>query len=249
VEVLLNFLKSITIHKCCIGRLCLQLWTSKGSFAWRSWKTFSLVIILSLAILPQATFGQIPTLDKLNLNSSQSPQCLDFNQDKTCEFIVLSNGTMVENPSLQTTQLEKTLSEPTPKPLEGKCLGFQHKYCRNILLLNNTVVPNPNFVDTFDPDNAGPYAGSTDQTPQAQPVPTPQVQAQEVEEDDDSSRDDDEEENDTGPEDDEDKSTGSDCWENGDFVGTDECDTGGLPLCSEVESGRCFDEADFPDSD
>ena len=43
------------------------------------------------------------------------------------------------------------------------------------------------------------------------------------------------------------KRTGSDCWEKGDFVGKDECDTGGLPLCSENDSGPCFDEADFPE--
>jgi hypothetical protein len=46
---------------------------------------------------------------------------------------------MVENPSLQTTQLEKTISEPNSKPID---------------------------VDKFVP--SGPYAGSTDQTPQTQ---------------------------------------------------------------------------------
>jgi hypothetical protein len=98
--------------------------------------------------LPQATFGQIPTLDKLNLDSSQSPQCLDFNQDKICEFIVLANGTMVENPSLQTTQLEKTVSEPTPKPLQGKCLGLVNSpsFCANILMSDGTVVKNPDCI-------------------------------------------------------------------------------------------------------
>jgi hypothetical protein len=63
-----------------------------------NWGLISLAIVLSLAILPQASFGQIPTLNKLNLDNNQSPQCLDFNQDKTCEFIVLLNGTMIENP-------------------------------------------------------------------------------------------------------------------------------------------------------
>jgi hypothetical protein len=45
------------------------------------------------------------------------------------------------------------------------------------------------------------------------------------------------------------KKTGADCWEDGDFIGKDECDTHGLPLCSEVETGNCFDEADYPDTE
>jgi hypothetical protein len=65
-----------------------------------------MAITLFVAILPQISIGQIPTLDKLNLDSCQSPQCLDFNQDRICDFIVLTNETMVENPSLQSTQLE-----------------------------------------------------------------------------------------------------------------------------------------------
>jgi hypothetical protein len=45
------------------------------------------------------------------------------------------------------------------------------------------------------------------------------------------------------------KKTGNDCWENGNFVGKDECDTHGLPLCSAVDEGRCFDEQDFPEDE
>jgi hypothetical protein len=78
-----------------------------------------LAIVLLLAILSQASFGQIP-LDKLNLDNNQSPQCLDFNQDKICEFIVLTNGTMVENPdrAKQVTQAQsQAISERTP--IEG----------------------------------------------------------------------------------------------------------------------------------
>jgi hypothetical protein len=52
-----------------------------------------LATILSLAFLPQSGVGQTPTLDKLNLDSIKAPQCLDFNQDNICEFIVLANGT------------------------------------------------------------------------------------------------------------------------------------------------------------
>jgi hypothetical protein len=121
----------------------------------QNWGIVSLAIILSLAILPQSSQGQIPTLDKLNLDSSQSPQCLDFNQDKICEFIVLANGTMVENPDRaeQVTQSKSQAASSQPVSVQGKCLGLQHNYCRNILLANGTVVANPNFVDTFNPDD------------------------------------------------------------------------------------------------
>jgi hypothetical protein len=111
-------------------------------------------MVLSSAILPQSGFGQIPTLDKLNLDSNQSPQCLDFNQDKICEFIVLANGTMVENPNIveQTTQVTNSNPDPTPTPapvkapVKGKCLGMANTgyFCENVLLANGTMVKNPN---------------------------------------------------------------------------------------------------------
>jgi hypothetical protein len=119
-----------------------------------NWGLISLAIVLSLAILPQANFGQIPTLDKLNLDNNQSPQCLDFNQDKICEFIVLTNGTMVENPDMgkQVTEAQsQAISQPTPisesKPVEGKCLGKinpRTHVCPYVLLDNGTVIDNPN---------------------------------------------------------------------------------------------------------
>jgi hypothetical protein len=34
----------------------------------------------------QLNLGQTHTLNKLNLENSQSTQCLDFNQDKICEY-------------------------------------------------------------------------------------------------------------------------------------------------------------------
>lgn len=52
----------------------------------------SLIAVLLVVTLPPVSFGQIPTLDKLNIeNSEQQQQCLDFNKDKICEFIVLAN--------------------------------------------------------------------------------------------------------------------------------------------------------------
>src|SRR5918999_1536907 len=40
-------------------------------------------------------------------------QCIDFNQDKICEYVVLANGTMIANPALQSV-LTPT---PTPAPM------------------------------------------------------------------------------------------------------------------------------------
>ena len=123
----------------------------------QDWGIVSLAIILSLATLPQVSVGQTPTLDKLNLENSQSPQCLDFNQDKICEFIVLINGTMVENPDRvkQTTQALTSQSEHPPQQSSGqklvpgdaydfpKCLGHIEDGCKNILLSNGTMIKNP----------------------------------------------------------------------------------------------------------
>jgi hypothetical protein len=149
----------------------------------QNWGIVSLAIILSLAIFPQASLGQIPTLDKLNLDTNQSPQCLDFNQDKICEFIILINGTMVENPDRveQVTQSKSQAVSSQPVSVQGKCLGLQHNYCRNILLANGTVVANPNFVDTFNPDDYT-YGGSTESAP----APQTQTQAQTVEDEEDT---------------------------------------------------------------
>jgi hypothetical protein len=89
-----------------------------------------------------SSFGQIPTLNKLNIeNSEQQQQCLDFNQDKTCEFIVLANGTTVKNP-LDNTDNTATTTKATP--IEGKCLGLQTNYCKNLLLEDGSVVAYPN---------------------------------------------------------------------------------------------------------
>jgi hypothetical protein len=108
-----------------------------------------LLVILSLAILPQVSFGQTPTLDNLHLSSNEpQPQCLDFNQDRVCEFVVFTNGTMVENPDTvkQITQVQsQVISESTP--IEGKCLGKinpRTHVCPYMLLDNGTVIDNPN---------------------------------------------------------------------------------------------------------
>jgi|SRR5215208_1401522 len=61
---------------------------------------------------------------KLGIHAKRQGPMLDFNQDKICEFIVLTNGTMVENPAgdKQATRTNQAMSEPTP--IQGKCLGL-----------------------------------------------------------------------------------------------------------------------------
>lgn len=66
----------------------------------QDWGLILVAIVLSLAVTPQLSFGQISTLDKPSLDNNQLPQCLDFNQDNICESIVLVNGTIIKNPDL-----------------------------------------------------------------------------------------------------------------------------------------------------
>jgi hypothetical protein len=121
-----------------------------------------LITILSLAAFPQYGFSQIPTLDKLNLEAGQSPQCLDFNQDKICEYIVLLNGTMVKNPDATGSQSlssfvaknsdatgsQSTVSWTDPKtgvvydiPAQGEyCLDFNGDYICDIDFLNGKMI-------------------------------------------------------------------------------------------------------------
>ena len=187
-------------------------------------------IILSLTTnFAQLSFGQIPTLDKLNLEGNLSPQCLDFNQDGICEYMLLANGTMVKNPDISSSSGSSAgspnlnsfvagLPQQTSQTY-GKCMGFGYNYCKNLLMPNGSMVPNPNFVEpTYEELGIG--SGS-------------QVQTQTVE---------DEEGND--------KKSGDDCWDDGEFIGKDKCDTHGLPICSEVSDGRaCFDDLDSPQPD
>ena len=82
------------------------------------------------------------------------PQCLDFDKDGICEFIVLANGTMVENPNtVKQTQVANTNTNPllpapvnVKAPVKGKCLGMANTahFCENVILANGTMVKNPN---------------------------------------------------------------------------------------------------------
>ena len=66
-------------------------------------KALSLVLILYL-LIPATAYSQISKLNNESTpTQTQTPvstQCLDFNQDGTCESIVLVNGTVIKNPDL-----------------------------------------------------------------------------------------------------------------------------------------------------
>lgn len=91
-----------------------------------------MAIILFLAILPQAGFGQISPLNRPNLDNSQLPQCVDFNQDKICESIILANGTSVANPNLAVQPTAATASDTAQNtnfpPYENPNLGIRIQY-------------------------------------------------------------------------------------------------------------------------
>jgi hypothetical protein len=57
-------------------------------------------------MIPATAYSQIADLDNA-LTPTQTPmstQCLDFNQDRICESIVLVNGTIIKNPDLPVTE-------------------------------------------------------------------------------------------------------------------------------------------------
>ena len=85
-------------------------------------------LCIVLALIPSYFYvGQGQT----NPPPAETNQCIDFNQDKTCEFILLTNGTMIANP-LQTEQPTKStpkVAQPTnflsyKNPALG--IGFQY---------------------------------------------------------------------------------------------------------------------------
>jgi hypothetical protein len=65
-------------------------------------KSFLLITVVLSVIVPASAYGQTTVL-----NSNATPnQCLDFNSDKICEYIILANGTQVANP------INTTVPEP-----------------------------------------------------------------------------------------------------------------------------------------
>jgi hypothetical protein len=98
--------------------------------------------------MPQLSLGQIPTLDKLNLENSQTTQCLDFNQDKICEYIVLANGTTVKNPDLISTAAPVSATRSTTAPGQTTELRTQ---------TGLTTWTDPNTGLVYDIPIKGPY--------------------------------------------------------------------------------------------
>lgn len=193
---------------------------------------------IGTSIVDSSTFGgdfassqlrTIPTLDKLNIeNGEQRQQCLDFNKDKICEFIVLANGTTVKNP------LDNTATTTKATPIEGKCLGLQTNYCKNLLLEDGSVVANPNFIEGALVESS-PYAGST------QPGGSKNNNNDDRNDEDDNEDNDNEEAAADSDIDNDSNDNGNDCQSQDDFCDNDEgC---------ESESVDCIDDRGFDEDD
>lgn len=99
-------------------------------------KVLFLVLIVCL-IIPATAYSQIADLNKVSASSPtpiQTPvstQCLDFNQDRICESIVLANGTIIKNPDLPVTEpvinnntnSNSTVAKPLNSAATGPCSG------------------------------------------------------------------------------------------------------------------------------
>lgn len=102
----------------------------------------TIAAILSV-IVPASAYSQIADLNTstATINGTAQNQCLDFNNDKVCEYIILSNGTQVANPLSPTQQqppkqvVQNQTSETPgvgtsyydhPDPTVGLCYDIGH---------------------------------------------------------------------------------------------------------------------------
>ena len=97
----------------------------------------ALLAIIMLAIIsmtaPLFSYAQSPPAG-LPTRTPQ-PQCLDFDQDKICEYVVLANGTMIANPSVLDATMINSFTE------SQKTLADNNGTIA-ILLANGTIVQN-----------------------------------------------------------------------------------------------------------
>jgi hypothetical protein len=85
-----------------------------------------ILLAVVLMLLPSYIFeGQSQTA----AHPAASTQCIDFDQDKTCEYIMLANGTMISNPLQAAQPATGTTSRTTQTtnflPYENPTLGIR----------------------------------------------------------------------------------------------------------------------------
>jgi hypothetical protein len=77
---------------------------------------------------PQPNLGQTPTI---------ASQCIDINQDRICEAVILANGTLINF-----TMPTPVQPQPVQQEEDGKCYGGP-KFCEPTNLINNCTMPDP----------------------------------------------------------------------------------------------------------
>jgi hypothetical protein len=83
-------------------------------------KSLFLITVILSVIAPATAYGQTTVL-----NSTATPnQCLDFNGDGTCEYIVLANGTQIANPLPAPTTANQTNQSAATVPPEEEIEEF-----------------------------------------------------------------------------------------------------------------------------
>lgn len=79
-----------------------------------------ILILVSLALVsmlvPSYAYGQVAALQPMPAPTQTQTQmvytqCIDFNTDKVCEYIVLANGTTIANPLVQQLQAPAPMSQ------------------------------------------------------------------------------------------------------------------------------------------
>jgi hypothetical protein len=181
-------------------------------------KTIVIVAALLLAGMAAPAFGQVAQPQQLP-DTTIPTQCIDLNQDRICEAVVLMNGTLINftKPSIVQT--------PTPEQTEtqsqtmGKCHGFQNTptFCKDLLMPNGEVVQNKTWTYGC---NTGFYEAGPVCSPMLPTSPVKETQAQTVK-----------------PEPEVDEAVGSSDGGNGDSVN---------PYCDKVDpTVDCWDRKDY----
>lgn len=78
-------------------------------------------ILLSIILLLIPSYVYMGQGQTTTTTTSTSRQCIDFNQDKICEFILLANGTMMKNPA---SSEEPTTETTSKKPQTRDVLSY-----------------------------------------------------------------------------------------------------------------------------
>ena len=69
--------------------------------------------LLSIVLLLIPSYVYLGQGQTTTITSITTRQCIDFNQDRICEFILLANGTMMKNPGVSGQPMTETTSKKT----------------------------------------------------------------------------------------------------------------------------------------